>query len=157
MESYGGLKLICCLQVAFHGLDSAADGGSEVVGGVTVSLLSFFNSFFSCVCWAALFRLACPRALGLFIETQRCLYGDGRAEQAHSAVMKPKFKPGHPPPLSTGSKQLNTIRVWSRVGRSCWFHLDSVSLERIPSSSPHGGESGGKKELMFVFREDSRG
>ncbi len=52
------------------------------------------NFSFFCVCWAAVLRLACLRASGLFIETQNCLYGEGRAELADSLVTVPKFNPG---------------------------------------------------------------
>lgn len=58
-------------------------GGRRVVGGVTVS---FFFFFFLCVCWAALLRLACPRASGLFIETQHHLYGEGRGDQSRAEL-----------------------------------------------------------------------
>ena len=103
-------------------------GGSRVVGGVTV--VSFF--FFS-VCWAALLRLACPRALGLFIETQHRLYGEGRAEQSwlilmsryQNSTLDTKFN------IQIFEACLQQISQWTRASsavRPCQSHRHTDGL-----------------------------
>lgn len=78
-----GFSLLTCIPAASRG-GFSCPGFSWVVQWevklLVVSWSLFFFLSFS-VCWAALFRLPCSRALGLFLETQCCLYGEGSEEQ----------------------------------------------------------------------------
>lgn len=94
-----------------------------------VSLSSFF--FFFSVCWAALCRLPCPRALGLFIETQCCLYSEGRAEQADSPVVLPKFRPDMKQCSSREEPPSDKAFIQSWFGLSVKNPIYFVTLQRF--------------------------